>query len=68
MYKNSLASETFFEKMLVMSNKILEKQISRADFHKCMIKFGFNFSAAEIDGLFMTLDFRRDEQLDVEEW
>lgn len=68
MFKNGYSSETAFELFLKRTNKILQKRLSRSDFHKVMNGQEFRFSAPEIDGLFQTLDVNQDGELDVEEW
>ena len=68
MFKNGLSSETAFDLFLRKTNRILEKRLTRADFHKALNACDFKFSAPEIDGLFYTLDTNQDQELDVDEW
>jgi hypothetical protein len=45
MYKNGLSSESAFELLLKRAEKIVDKELSRPDFHKAMQKIGVGFSA-----------------------
>ena len=68
MFKNGYSSETAFEMFLKKVDRILQKKLSRAEFHKVMNQFEFRFTAPEIDGLFRLLDSNQDGDLDIEEW
>lgn len=56
MFKNSLSSETTFDLFLKNTGRIVQKRLTRLDFHKAINTCGFKFSAPEIDGLFNLLD------------
>ena len=68
--KTGLSSETSFELLCKLSNKILEKRLSRPDFHKAigMVNELKPMTAVEIDALFHLLDSKSDGELDLEEW
>jgi Ca2+-binding EF-hand superfamily protein len=68
MFKNSLSSETTFELLLKHAGKVLQKRLTRVDFHKALSMMEFRFSAPEIDSLFTLLDSNADGELDVDEW
>jgi hypothetical protein len=68
MFKNSLSSETAFELLLTKTGNLMQKKLSRADFHIALNEVDLKFSAPEIDSLFKTLDFNMDGFLDQDEW
>ena len=68
MFKNGYSSDTAFELFLKKTDKILQKRLTRSDFHRALNAFDFRFAAPEIDGLFKLLDHNNDGELDVEEW
>jgi hypothetical protein len=69
MYKNGLSSETVFTLFLKNAGKLLQKRLTRVDFHKAVNMCAeLRFSAVEIDGLFLSLDINEDGELDLEEW
>jgi Ca2+-binding EF-hand superfamily protein len=68
MFKNGHSSETAFEMFLKRVDKILQKKLTRAEFHRVMNMFEFRFTAPEVDALFKLLDMNEDGELDIEEW
>lgn len=68
MFKNGFSSETAFEMFLKKVDRVLQKKLTRSEFHKVMNMFDFRFTAPEIDGLFRLLDMNEDGDLDIEEW
>lgn len=68
MFKNGLSSETAFELFLKKVDRILQKKLTRSEFHRALNSLEFRFSAPEIDGLFKILDVNQDGELDIEEW
>lgn len=68
MFKNGHSSETAFELFLKKVDRVLQKKLTRSEFHRVMNQFEFRFSAPEIDGLFKLLDLNEDGELDIEEW
>ena len=60
MIKNNYSSETTFEEFLKSTGKILQKKLTRVDFHKALsnVKGLGHFSAPEIDALFTLLDMK----------
>lgn len=68
MFRNSLSSETAFDMMLGKANKIIQKRLTRLDFHVALAELELKFSAPEIDGLFKVLDINQDGELDMDEW
>lgn len=56
MFKNSLNSETMFELLCKRSNKMLEKRLTRVEFHKAMNTFNIGYSAPQLDSIFTLLD------------
>jgi hypothetical protein len=68
MFKNGHSSETAFEMFLKRVDKILQKKLNRAEFHRVMNMFEFRFTAPEVDALFKLLDMNEDGELDIEEW
>lgn len=68
MFKNGFSSEIAFEHLLRKTNKIIAKTLSRVDFHKALSLYGLKFSAPEIDALFTLIDFKKDDEIDLEEW
>lgn len=68
MFKNGFSSEIAFEHLLRKTNRIVAKTLSRVDFHKALSLYGLKFSAPEIDALFTLIDFKKDDELDLEEW
>ena len=56
MFKSGLSSETAFELLLRKVDKILQKKLNRAEFHRALNSLEFKFTAPEIDGLFKLLD------------
>lgn len=68
MFKSNLSSETAFDLLLLKANKVLQKRLTRLDFHTAMAEVDLKFSAPEIDGLFRVLDINQDGELDFDEW
>lgn len=70
MFKTGYSSETSFELFLRKVDKIIQKKLSRVDFHKAInsVEELRGFTAPEIDGLFKLLDSNRDGYLEIEEW
>ena len=68
MFKNNLSSETTFEMFLKHTNKVVQKKLTRVDFHKALSLCNLQFSAPEVDGLFYLLDLNQDGELDLDEW
>jgi Ca2+-binding EF-hand superfamily protein len=68
MLKNGMSSETAFELMLTKTNKVIQKKLSRVDFHKALADLDLKFSAPEVDNLFKVLDVNNDGEIDLEEW
>lgn len=70
MIGNGYASETAFELFCKSTGKILQKRLSRLDFHKALnnVVELSKFSAPEIDSLFNLLDMNQDGELDIDEW
>jgi Ca2+-binding EF-hand superfamily protein len=68
MFKNNLSSETTFEMFLKHCGKVVQKKLTRVDFHKALHMCNLHFSAPEIDGLFYLLDLNQDGELDLDEW
>jgi Ca2+-binding EF-hand superfamily protein len=68
MFKNGHSSDTAFELFLQKVDRILQKRLSRSEFHRVLHMVGFKFSAPEIDALFKLLDANNDGELDIEEW
>lgn len=68
MFKNGYSSETAFELFLKRVDRILQKRLTRVEFHRVMSSLEFHFTAPEIDGLFRLLDINQDGELDIEEW
>jgi hypothetical protein len=68
MFKAQLSSETAFDLMLAKANKVLQKRLSRSDFHYALSELDLKFSAPEVDSLFKSLDFNGDGELDLDEW
>ena len=71
MVKNNLSSETAFDKFLKVTGKVIEKKLTRIDFHKAInanSELSGKFSAPEIDALFVLLDENKDGELDMDEW
>jgi hypothetical protein len=56
MFKGGLSSDTAFELFLKRVDRIIQKRLTRSEFHKALNSFDFRFSAPEIDGLFKLLD------------
>ncbi len=56
MFKNGHSSETAFELFLKRVDRVLQKKLTRSEFHRVMNAFEFRFSAPEIDALFKILD------------
>lgn len=56
MFKNGYSSESTFEMFLKKVNRLIDKRLSRSEFHKVMNAYNFRFTAPEIDGLFKVLD------------
>ncbi len=54
--------------MLAKTNKVLQKKLTRVDFHLALSELDLKFSAPEVDGLFKSLDVNNDGELDLEEW
>jgi hypothetical protein len=68
MFKNSLSSETTFELLLKNAGKVLQKRLTRVDFHKALAMMEFRFAAPEVDSLFTLLDTNENGELTVDEW
>ena len=68
MFKSQLSSETAFDLMLAKTNKVLQKKLTRVDFHLALSELDLKFTAPEVDGLFKSLDVNNDGELDLEEW
>jgi len=68
MQKNALSSETAFELFLGKANKVIQRKLTRVDFHLALSELDLKFSAPEVDSLFKLLDFNNDGELDLEEW
>ena len=68
MFTNSLASETAFEMFLKSTGRLLQRRLTRLDFHKALSHTELRLSAPEIDGLFGILDSKQDGELDIDEW
>jgi Ca2+-binding EF-hand superfamily protein len=60
MFKNSYSSETAFELLLQKVDRVLQKKITRSEFHRALSAFDIRFSAAEVDALFKLLDLNQD--------
>jgi hypothetical protein len=56
MFKNNLSSETAFELLLLKANRVIQKRLTRLDFHAAVAELDLKFSAPEVDGLFRVLD------------
>lgn len=58
MFKNGLSSETAFELLLKKVDRILQKKLTRSEFHRAINACigGIGFTAPEVDGLFKLLD------------
>ena len=56
MFKNGHSSDTAFELFLKKVDRVLQKKLSRSEFHKALNLFEFRFTAPEIDALFKLLD------------
>ena len=54
--------------MLTKANRVLQKRLTRFDFHTALSELELKFSAPEVDGLFKILDHKQDGELDIEEW
>lgn len=57
MFQNRLSSENAFDVLLKKADRIVQRRLSRVEFHKVMNSFDFRFTAPEIDGLFKILDY-----------
>ena len=68
MFRNSLSSETAFDMLLGKANRILQKKLTRLDFHLALSELELKFSAPEVDCLFKVLDVNQDGELDLDEW
>ena len=68
MFKSQLSSETAFDLMLAKTNRVLQKKLTRVDFHLALSELDLKFTAPEVDGLFKSLDINNDGELDLEEW
>ena len=68
MFKNNLSSETTFDLFLKHTGKVVQKRLTRVDFHKALNICNLSFSAPEIDGLFYLLDLNQDGELELDEW
>jgi len=68
MFKSQLSSETAFDLMLAKTNRVLQKKLTRVDFHLALSELDLKFTAPEVDGLFKSLDINNDGEHDLEEW
>lgn len=70
MFKTGYSSETSFELFLQRVDKIIQRKLSRVDFHRALnsVEELRGFTAPEIDGLFKLLDTNQDGYIEVEEW
>ena len=70
MFKNGFSSGTSFELFLQRVDRIVQRKLSRVDFHRALnsVEELRGFTAPEIDGLFKLLDANQDGYLEVEEW
>lgn len=68
LFKSNLSSESAFDLLLLKANKVIQKRLTRLDFHSAVAELDLKFSAPEVDGLFKVLDTNQDGELDFDEW
>lgn len=54
--------------MLRKADRILQKKLTRSEFHRALNSLQLRFTAPEVDGLFKLLDINEDGELDIDEW